>query len=100
MEVIVFILVVVGFVLLMTVPFVIAPKMELGYLHKRFNRLELYSVWTQRYESTNPFSGDRVRVINKQMGTDGKTPWVVFTTQFGTTKYMKFKDFIDLYAQI
>lgn len=99
MTVIAFILVVVGFVLLMTVPFVIAPKMELWDLHKKFNNLELNSSWTRKTESTNPFTANKVRVIDKQMGTDGKTPWIIIEDQSGYKDYMNFKVFINLYVK-
>ena len=82
------------------IPFVIIPKREQYILHKRFNELELNSSWIRKTESTNPFITDKVRVITKQMGTDGKTPWIVIERQSGFKDYMKFEDFISIYTQI
>lgn len=100
MTVIAFLAVVLGFVILMAVPFVIAPKIELRDLHKRFNALELNSVWTFKSESTNPFNAPKARVVAKRMGTDGKTPWLIIESSFGPQDYMKFEDFDRLYIQI
>lgn len=74
--------------------------MFLRILHKKFNALELNSLWTRKSESTNPFNANKVRVIAKQMGTDGKTPWIIIERQSGYKDYMKFEDFINLYTQI
>ena len=74
--------------------------MFLRILHKKFNNLELNSSWIRKSESTNPFVADKVRVIAKQMGTDGKTPWIIIERQSGYKDYMKFEDFINLYTQI
>lgn len=74
--------------------------MFLPFLHKKFNNLELNSYWTRKSESTNPFNANKVRVIAKQMGTDGKTPWIIIEYQSGFKDYMKFEDFINLYIQI
>jgi len=82
------------------IPLVIIPKGEQCILHKKFNELELNSLWTRKTESTNPFSTDKVRVIAKQMGTDGETPWIIIEYQSDNKDYMKFEDFIKLYIQI
>ena len=74
--------------------------MFLRILHKKFNALELNSSWIRKSESTNPFNANKVRVIAKQMGTDGKTPWIIIERQSGYKDYMKFEDFINLYTQI
>lgn len=74
--------------------------MFLRFLHNKFNKLELNSSWTLTTESTNPFSVNKVRVIAKQMGTDGKTPWVIIERQSGHKDYMKFEHFINLYTQV
>lgn len=74
--------------------------MFLRVLHKKFNRLELNSSWILKTESTNPFSVNKVRVIAKQMGTDGKTPWVIIESQSGHKDYMRFEYFIKLYMKI
>ena len=100
MTIIVFILVVAGFTLLLVLPFVIAPKIELHDLHKKFNNLKLNSVWIYKSESTNPFNSKKVSVIAKQMGTDGKTPWIIIKHPYGSRSHMKFEEFINNYIQI
>ena len=82
------------------IPLVIIPKGKQCILHKKFNKLELNSSWIRKRESTNPFITDKVRVISKQMGTDGKTPWIIIEYQSGFKDYMKFENFIDIYTQI
>lgn len=82
------------------IPIVIIPKGEQCILYKKFNELELNSSWMRKSESTNPFITVKVRVIAKQMGTDGKTPWIIIEYQSGNRDYMKFEDFIKLYIQI
>jgi len=86
--------------LLIFIAFMIVPKIDLHDLHKKFNELELNSLWIRKTESTNPFTTDKVRVISKQMGTDGKTPWIIIERQFGFKDSLKFENFIDLYIQI
>lgn len=86
--------------LLFFIAFVIVPKIDLRDLHKKFNNLELNSFWMQKSESTNPFNVYKVRVIAKQMGTDGKTPWIIIERQSGYKDYMKFEYFIKFYTQI
>ena len=73
--------------------------MKIRDLHKKFNNLELNSLWTQKIESTNPFIANKVRVIAKQMGTDGKTPWIIIEDQSGYKKYMNFKVFTNFYTK-
>lgn len=88
--------------LLFFIAFVIVPKIDLRDLHKKFNALELNSSWIQKTKSTDPFSISviKVRVIAKQMGTDGKTPWIIIERPSGYKDHMKFEDFIKIYTQI
>lgn len=97
---IVLVVLIVLIVLCVYVICVVIPKGEQLILHKKFNELELNSSWIRRTESTNPFNTTKVRVLAKQMGTDGKTPWIIIERQSGYKDYMKFEDFINLYTQI
>ena len=95
-----YIILILVILLIFFIAFVIVPKIDLRDLHKKFNALELNSSWIRKRESTNPFITDKVRVISKQMGTDGKTPWIIIEYQSGFKDYMKFENFIDIYTQI
>lgn len=68
------------------------------FIKRKFQKLEINSKWVR--DITNPFENDTVRIISKQMGTDGKTPWVMYEYQFGATNTMQFKDFLNLYTQL
>lgn len=95
-----YIILILVILLIFFIAFVIVPKINLRDLHKKFNKLELNSLWIQKTESTNPFFANKVKVITKQMGTDGKTPWIIIERQSGYKDYMKFKYFIQFYTQI
>ena len=100
LAIIAYIILILVILLIFFIAFVIVPKIDLRDLHKKFNKLELNSLWIRKRESTNPFITDKVRVISKQMGTDGKTPWIIIEHPSGYKDYMKFENFIDIYTQI
>lgn len=97
-------IVVIGFALLGALLFVVASKVtskvNLRNLFKKFNALKLDSYWTLKSDFTNPFDIIKLRVIDKKIGTDGKTPWVIVKRQSGYKDYMKFEDLINHYVQI
>lgn len=68
------------------------------FIKRKFQKLEINSKWVR--DITNPFETNAVRIVTKQMGLDGKTPWVMYEYHFGEKNTMQFKDFLNIYTPV
>lgn len=71
---------------------------EKASIKRKFQKLEINSKWVK--DASNPFETNAVRIVTKQMGLDGKTPWVMYEYQSGGKNTMEFKNFLNIYTPI
>ena len=78
----------------------IVPSIERKNILKAFEELELNSKWITKTNDTNPFKKHHeVMIVTKEMGTDGKTPWIIYERTSGFRDTIKLEDFLRLYTR-
>lgn len=92
----IFIIIILGFGLFTFL--VVAPSIEMKRLQRTYEEMKPGDIWIDKRNVTNPFNVYKVRIVTKQMGTDGKTPWVMYEQLSGFRDTMSLKDFVRLYA--
>lgn len=91
---------IIAVILIFTIP-VIKKSITNKRIIKEFNKLELNSKWIAKTNDTNPFKKHHeVIIITKEMGTDKKTPWIIYERTSGIRDTMKLEDFLKLYMPL
>ena len=69
------------------------------HIKKIYQKIKPGDIWIDTND-TDPFHTRSLKILDKQIGTDGKTPWVLYEDSFGFRHTIRLRELIPRYKSV